>query len=159
MYKIVAVLFLAFTLAACSQSAVSEPAALSTQATRLERQHKEIRAALGGLTLQYLSESEYPWVYHPVPKPSFAAYLAAWEGKDVTQRRSFTEFFRQLRNPLYTDIDAERYTVLEQTLRRHLDYLRIYWVTDPADPYEVQIVILGKNRFGVFALSTISIET
>ena len=62
MYKIVAVLFLAFTLAACSQSAVSEPAALSTQATRLERQHKEICAALGGLTLQYLSESEYPWV-------------------------------------------------------------------------------------------------
>ena len=159
MYKIVAVLFLAFTLAACSQSAVSEPAALSTQATRLERQHKEIRAALGGLTLQYLSESEYPWVYHLVPRPSFAAYLAAWEGKDVTQRRSFTEFFRQLRNPLYTDIDAERYTVLERTLRRHLDYLRIYWVTDPAAPYEVQIVILGKNRFGVFALSTVSIET
>ena len=159
MYKIVAVLFLAFTLAACSQNAVSEPAALSTQATRLELQHKEIRAALGGLTLQYLSESEYPWVYHLVPRPSFATYLAAWEGKDVTQRRSFTEFFRQLRNPLYTDIDAERYTVLERTLRRHLDYLRVYWVTDPENPYEVQIVILGKNRFGVFALSTISIET
>ena len=85
--------------------------------------------------------------------------MPGWEGKDVTQRRSFTEFFRQLRNPLYTDIDAERYTVLERTLRRLLDYLRIYWVTDPAAPYEVQIVILGKNRFGVFALSTVSIET
>lgn len=163
MYRIVNIFsafFLTFALAAC-QSAVPEPepAKLGAQATRLERQHKEIRAALGGLTLQYLSESEHPWVYNPVPKPSFAAYLAEWKGKDVTQRRSFTEFFRQLRNPLYTDIDAERYTVLERTLRRHLDYLRIYWVTDPADPYEVQIVILGKNRFGVFALSTLSTET
>ena len=163
MYKIVNIvsaLFLTFALAAC-QSALPEPkpAELSAQATRLELQHKEIRAAIGGLTLQYLSESEYPWVYNSVPKPSFAAYFAGWEGKDVVQRRSFTEFFRQLRNPLYTDIDAERYTVLERTLRRHQDYLRIYWVTDPADPYEVQIVILGKNRFGVFALSTISIET
>ena len=161
MYRIVSVLLLAFALAACGQAVVPQPgpAELSVQATRLERQHREIRAALGGLTLQYLSESEYPWVYNPVPKPSFAAYLAGWEGQDVAQRRSFTEFFRQLRNPLYTDIDAERYTVLERTLRRHLDYLRVYWVTDPENPYEVQIVILGKNRFGVFALSTISIET
>ena len=163
MYKIVnlvSALFLTFALAAC-QSAVPEPepAELGAQTHRLERQHQEIRAALGGLTLQYLSESEYPWVYNPIPKPSFAAYLAGWEGKDVVQRRSFTEFFKQLRNPLYTDVDAERYTVLERTLRRHLDYLRIYWVTDPADPYEVQIVILGKNRFGVFALRAVSVET
>ena len=163
MYKIVNIvsaLFLTFALAAC-QSALPEPkpAELSAQTTRLELQHKEIKAAIGGLTLQYLSESEYPWVYNPVPKPSFADYFAEWEGQDALQRRSFTEFFRQLRNPLYTDIDAERYTVLERTLRRHLDYLRVYWVTDPENPYEVQIVILGKNRFGVFALSTISIET
>ncbi len=158
--NLVSALLLTFALAAC-QSAVPEPEAaeLGAQATRLERQHKEIRAALGGLTLQYLSESEHPWVYNPVPKASFAAYLAGWESQDVQQRRSFTEFFRQLRNPLYTDVDAERYTVLERTLRRHLDYLRVYWVTDPADPYRVQIVILGKNRFGVFALSTLSIET
>ena len=120
MYRIVNLvcILLAFALAAC-QSAVPEPepAELGAQATRLERQHKEIRAALGGLTLQYLSESEHPWVYHPVPKPSFAAYLAEWKGKDVARRRSFTEFFRQLRNPLYTDLDAERYTVLERALR------------------------------------------
>lgn len=159
--RIILSALLAFALAACGQTAVPQPdpATVSAQATRLELQHKEIRAALGGLTLQYLSESEHPRVYNPVPKPSFAAYLAGWKGKDVAQRRSFTEFFRQLRNPMYTDIDAERYTVLERTLRRHLDYLRVYWVTDPADPYEVQIVVLGKNRFGVFALSTISIET
>ncbi len=161
MRTIFSTLLLALALAACGQAVPPqpEPAAVSVQATRLERQHREIRAALGGLTLQYLSESEHPWVYSPVPKPSFAAYLAEWKGKDALQRRSFTEFFRQLRNPMYTDIDAERYTVLERTLRRHLDYLRIYWVTDPENPYEVQVVILGKNRFGVFALSTISIET
>ena len=71
--------------------------------------------------------------------------------------------WRRRTNPVHTmldtGVDAERYTVLERTLRRHLDYLRVYWITDPATPYEVHIVILGKNRFGVFALSTVSIET
>lgn len=161
MYKILLAVLLAFGLAACSQGVVTppEPAELNVQANRLERQHRDIEAALGGLTLQYLSESEYPWTYNRVPKPSFAAYFAEWEGQNVEQRRSFREFFNRLKDPLYTNIDAERYRRLERVLRRHLNHLTVYWVTDPENPYEVQVVILGENRFGVFALSTVSIET
>lgn len=161
MYKTLLALLLAFGLAACSQSVLTqpEPAELSGQTDRLERQHRDIEAALGGLTLQYLSESEYPWTYNPVPKPSFDAWFAEWEGREVEQRRTFRYFFKQLKNPLYTNIDAERYRRLEQVLRRHLNRLTVYWVIDPANPVEVRVVILGENRFGVFALSTISIET
>ena len=161
MYKILLAVLFTFGLAACSQGVVTqpEPADLAVQMNRLERQHRDIEAALGGLTLQYLSESEYPWTYNPVPKPSFAAWLATWEGQEVEQRRTFKYFFKQLKNPLYTNIDAERYRRLEQVLRRHLNHLTVYWVIDPANPVEVQLVILGENRYGVFALSTVSIET
>ena len=156
----VAILLLVALLAACSQSVeIPAPTELSVQAHRLERQRADIEAVIGNLTLQYLSESEYPWTYNPVPKPSFDAWFAGWEGQHVEQRRSFRYFFKQLKNPLYTNTDAERYRQLERVLRRHLNHLTVYWVTDPADPYEVQVVILGKNRYGVFALSTISIET
>jgi hypothetical protein len=160
MIKIFSVLLLTLMLAGCGNSVVTPPPTeLSVQRDRLERQHREIEAALGGPTLQYLSESEYPWTYNPVPKPSFDAWFAEWEGRSVEQHQSFNHFFKQLKNPLYTNIDAKRYRQLERTLRRHLNHLTVYWVTDPANPALVQVVILGKNRFGVFVLSTLSIET
>ncbi len=161
MYKS-AILFLAVLLAACSQQigvSTPEPTELSVQTHRLARQQADIEAALSEPTLQYLSESEYPWTYNPAPKPSFAAWFASWEAQQVEQWRTFRYFFKQLKNPLYVDVDAERYRQLERVLRRHLNHLMVYWVTDPERPYEVQVVIPGQNRYGVFALSTLSIET
>lgn len=161
MYKLLALL-LALVLAACGQATPPQVVDITPTAQTersAARQQADIEAAIGGLPLQYLSESESPWVYNRVPKPSFAAWLASWEAQGIEQRRSFQKFFKQLENPLYTNIDAERYRVLEQVLRRHLNHLTIYWIIDPANPAEVQVVILGRNRFGVFALSAISVET
>lgn len=160
MYKILASL-LALVLAACAQDVVTrpalEPAELSVQTNRLEQQHADIEAATNGLL--YLSEGDYPWTYNPVPKPRLGDWLVSWEGFELEQRRSFRAFFDQLTDPNATGNDAVRYRRLERTLRRHFERLTVYWVIDPADPVQVRVVILGKNRFSVFALSTISIET
>lgn len=159
MYKTFFASLLALVLAACAQDVVTrpapDPAELSVQTNRLERQQDDIGAAINGLL--YLSESDYPWTYNPVPKPCLSDWLASWEGLQLEQRRSFRAFFDQLTDPNATGKDAEHYRRLERTLRRHFERLTVYWLIDPADP--VRVVILGKNRFGVFALSTISIET
>lgn len=161
MYRTLFASLLFLALAACAQDVVTrpapEPAELSVQANRLERQQADIEAAIAGLF--YLSESDYPWTYNPVPKPNLSEWLASWEGFHLEQRRGFEAFFNQLTDPNATGDDAERYRRLERTLRRHFNHLTTYWVIDPADPVRVRVVILGTNRFGVFALSTISIET
>ena len=154
-------LLLALVLGACSQGVPTqpapEPAELSVQANRLERQHADIEAAINGLL--YLSESERPWTYNPVPKPRLSDWLASWEGLQLEQRRGFRALFDQLTDLGATGTDAERYGRLERVLKRHFRHLTVYWVTDLANPVEVGVVVLGENRFGVFALSTLSIET
>lgn len=161
MYRTLFASLLTLALAACAQDVATwpapEPAELSVQANRLERQQADIEDAIAGLF--YLSESDYPWTYNPVPKPSLSEWLASWEGSTLEQRRGFRAFFDQLTDPNATGDDAKRYRRLEQVLRRHLNHLTVYWLIDPADPVRVRVVILGTNRFGVFALSTISIET
>lgn len=154
-------LFLALVLGACSQGVVTQPAPepteLTVQTNRLERQHANIEAAIDSLL--YLSESERPWTYNPVPKPLLSDWLASWEGHQLEQRRGFRALYDQLTDPGATGADAARYRRLERVLKRHFRYLTVYWVTDPANPVEVGVVVLGENRFGVFALSTVSIET
>lgn len=155
------IVLLALVLAACAQQATSPQnpdAPLSAQTTRsAARQQADIEAAIS--VLLYLSESEYPWTYDPVPKPRPSDWLASWEGNELEQRRSFRDFFSQLKDPDLTGDDAARYQQLEKVLRKYFNHLEVYWVIDPANPVRVRLVILGKNRLGVFALETVSIET
>ncbi len=158
MNKPLLALVLALTLASCGQQTTPPPNTAPLESARsADRQGADIEAAISGLL--YLSESEYPWTYNPVPKPRLSDWLSSWEGSTPQQRRTFRAFFRQLKDPALTGDDAERYRVLERVLRRHFNHLTVYWVIDPADPVAVRIVILGQNRLGVFALETVSIET
>ncbi len=62
---------LALTLAACGQQTAPAPdAALLQPARSATRQQADIEAAISGLL--YLSESEYPWTYNPIPKPDLS---------------------------------------------------------------------------------------
>lgn len=159
MYRLLFVPLLALVLAACGQSTPprADLAPTAQPERSAARQQADIEAAVDGLL--YLSESDYPWTYNPVPKPRLSDWLESREGLELEQRRSFKAFFDQLTDPDATGDDAERYRRLERTLRRHFSRLTVYWIIDPADPVRVRLVILGKNRLGVFALETVSIET
>ena len=54
---------------------------------------------------------------------------------------------------------ARRYFRLGKLLERRFSSVRVYWVTDPVNPVEVQLIIVGINRFGAALLETVSIET
>ena len=132
---------------------------------RLRRTPTEQKAtlerALDGLL--YLSESDRPWTYTLLEGATFADFEALQSGKLLEQRRTFTDFFGQLSqipegNPVGTRI-AKRYFRLGQLLERRFSSLKVYWVTDSANPVEVQLVIVGINRFGAALLETVSIET
>ena len=113
--------------------------------------------------LLYLSESERPWTYTLLEGATFTDFEALQAGKVLEQRRTFTDFFSQLSqiptgNPVGTRT-AKRYFRLGNLLERRFSSLKVYWVTDPVNPVEVQLVIVGINRFGAAMLETVSIET
>ena len=132
---------------------------------RLRRTPTEQKAtlerALDGLL--YLSESDRPWTYTLLEGATFADFEALQSGKLLEQRRTFTEFIGQLSqipagDPVGTRI-AKRYFRLGKLLERRFSSLKVYWVLDPANPVEVQLYIVGINRFGAALLETVSIET
>jgi len=124
-------------------------------------QKATLERALDGLL--YLSESERPWTYTLLEGATFTDFEALQAGKVLEQRRTFTDFFSQLSqiptgNPVGTRT-AKRYFRLGNLLERRFSSLKVYWVTDPVNPVEVQLVIVGINRFGAAMLETVSIET
>ena len=145
-----------------TDSIMAPETALEARVRRtLTEQKVALEKALNGLL--YLSESERPWTYTLLEGGGFADFEALQAGKSLEQRRSFTDFFTQLSqipvgDPVGTRL-ARRYFRLGQLLERRFLNLKVYWVTDPANPVEVHLFIVGINRFGAALLETVSIET
>ena len=124
-------------------------------------QKATLERALDGLL--YLSESDRPWTYTLLEGATFADFETLQAGKTLEQRRTFTDFIGQLSqipagNLVGTRI-AKRYFRLGKLLERRFSSLKVYWVLDPANPVEVQLYIVGINRFGAALLETVSIVT